>query len=127
MCLGARTWSGNLLSKGCLERAVIIHEIMKYFLGVVLLLCRSFRARHDCCKRSYDYLLPAAIIGIHPDTDTSEVEQRVTKFQSLLHLFEVFSLGIPQLILSCRFIFGYLVLKLPFSAGEQVKLELKIV
>lgn len=49
---------------------------------------RSFRARHDCCTRSYDYLLPAAILGIHPDTDPSEVEQRVTKFQSLLHLFE---------------------------------------
>lgn len=49
---------------------------------------RSFRARHDCCTRTYDYLLPAAILGIHPDTVPSQVEQRVTKFRSLLHLFE---------------------------------------
>jgi tRNA pseudouridine38-40 synthase len=49
---------------------------------------RSFRARHDCCTRSYDYLLPAAIIGIYPDTDSSEAEQRVKKLRSLLRLFE---------------------------------------
>jgi tRNA U38,U39,U40 pseudouridine synthase TruA len=89
-----------------------------------LSLCRSFRARHDCCTRSYDYLLPAAILGIHPDTDPSEVEQRVTKFQSLLHLFEVLTLVLPQSIPSCYSVPGCLVLKFPL--GKQVELELKV-
>jgi tRNA U38,U39,U40 pseudouridine synthase TruA len=51
--------------------------------------CRSFRARHDCCTRTYNYLLPAAIIGIQADTSPLEVEERVEKFQSILGSFEV--------------------------------------
>jgi tRNA pseudouridine38-40 synthase len=50
---------------------------------------RSFRARHDCCTRTYNYLLPAAIIGIQADTSPLEVEERVEKFQSILCSFEV--------------------------------------
>jgi len=49
---------------------------------------RSFRARHDCCTRTYNYLLPAAIIGIQADTSPLEVEECVEKFQSILGSFK---------------------------------------
>lgn len=105
-----------LFSWGCaLCKNLKDHWYLAYYLGVRyhegrqvkrygLLLCRSFRARHNCCTRTYDYLLPAAIIGIHPDTDPSEVEQRVKKFRSLLHLFEVFTLVLPLSRSSCNLV-----------------------
>ncbi|CAH9073380.1 unnamed protein product [Cuscuta europaea] len=54
----------------------------------ILPLQRTFDARKECNVRRYSYLLPAEIIGIKNESNSSEVEYHLSDFNNILKTFE---------------------------------------
>lgn len=51
--------------------------------------CRSFNAYHNCRARTYEYVLPAPIIGINDDMDDVAAQEALDQLRTILQKYEV--------------------------------------